>query len=439
MSMEPSPRRGQAVESNDGFDIVLMAASAGGLAALSSVLGVLPQEFPLPVVVVQHLDPRHRSLMAEILERRTPLRVEEADEGMKLLPSTVYIAPPNEHLLVVSDGSLTLSHSELVHFVRPSADLLFESGAAAYPGRTIGVVLTGTGSDGNMGVRAIAQTGGTVIAQDPQTAQFAAMPQAAIDTGGVNFVLRSRRDRAGPRGSRRGHSAGVTEQEHDVDAEQDTAGGLATEPEDLAASAFLSDPAVDEDLEALLGFIRDARGFDFTGYKRSSVGRRVRRRMQELGYESIAEYQDFLEADADEFTALFNTILINLTGFFRDAGSVEVSRVAHRARDRRAPCRGWSDPGLERGLCDRRGGLHVGHDLRQRARRRGHGAPRQDLRHRHRPRRSGAGAPRRLLGAIDLRCARAGSELLLHGRPPGRVAGRSFRPCAAPSCSAGSI
>jgi len=113
----------------------------------------------------------------------------EATEGARLAPATVYIAPPDEHLLVTPEGRLSLSHSELVHFVRPSADLLFESGAGAYPGRAIGVVLTGTGSDANMGVRAIHQTGGTVIAQAPKTAEFAGMPQAAIDTGGVDFVL----------------------------------------------------------------------------------------------------------------------------------------------------------------------------------------------------------------------------------------------------------
>lgn len=175
--------------SSDGFDVVLIAASAGGLSALSRVLGDLPADLPVPVVIVQHLDPRHRSLMADILRNRTPLHVVQAEEGAKLEPATAYVAPPDQHLLVTPDGTLTLSHSELVHFVRPSADLLFESGAGAYPGRTIGVVLTGTGSDANMGVRAIAQTGGTVIAQNPATAEFSGMPRAAVDTGVVDFEL----------------------------------------------------------------------------------------------------------------------------------------------------------------------------------------------------------------------------------------------------------
>ncbi len=171
-------------------DVVLLAASAGGLAAISAVVSALPADFPVPVVVVQHMDPRHGSLMAEILQRRTSLRVEEAREGAVVEPATVYIAPPDEHLLVSADGHLSLSHAEPVHFVRPSADVLFESVAASFPGRAIGVVLSGTGSDSNMGVRAIRGTGGAVIAQDPASAEFAGMPQAAIDTGDVDFVLR---------------------------------------------------------------------------------------------------------------------------------------------------------------------------------------------------------------------------------------------------------
>jgi two-component system chemotaxis response regulator CheB len=174
---------------NAAFDVVALAASAGGLTALSRVLSVLPADFPAAIVVVQHLDPRHRSLMADILSRRTLLRVKQAREGDRLSPGTVYIAPPNRHLLVNPDGTLSLSQSELVHFVRPSADLLFESVAASYKDRTIAVVLTGTGSDGNMGVQAIKKMQGTVIAQDEASAEFFRMPGAAIQTGCVDFIL----------------------------------------------------------------------------------------------------------------------------------------------------------------------------------------------------------------------------------------------------------
>ena len=171
------------------FHIVALAASAGGLAALGAVLSGLPDDFPAALVIVQHLDPRHRSLMADILSRRTKLKVKQATEGDRLSPGIAYIAPPDRHLLVNPDGSLSLSQSELVHFVRPSADLLFESVAASYKGHAIAVVLTGNGSDGAMGVQAIKKMGGTVIVQDEKSSQFSGMPSAAIRTGQSDFIL----------------------------------------------------------------------------------------------------------------------------------------------------------------------------------------------------------------------------------------------------------
>ena len=172
-----------------GFEIVALAASAGGLRALTEVLGALPGDFPVPLVVVQHLDPRHRSLMAEILGKRIALPIKEADEGDKLEPRHAYIAPPNRHLLINPDRTLTLTQTQLVHFVRPSADLLFESAAASYRDRAIAVVLSGSGRDGAMGVKAIKKMGGTVIVQDEQTSEFFGMPEAAQQTGMVDFVL----------------------------------------------------------------------------------------------------------------------------------------------------------------------------------------------------------------------------------------------------------
>ena len=172
-----------------GFDVVALAASAGGLKALIEVLGGLPANLPATVLVVQHLDPRHRSLMAEILARRIALRVKEAAEGDRLRAGTAYVAPPNRHLLLNPDSSLSLSQTELVHFVRPSADLLFESVAASCRERVIAVVLSGSGSDGAMGVKAIKKTGGTVIVQEPRSAEFHGMPEAAEATGSADFVL----------------------------------------------------------------------------------------------------------------------------------------------------------------------------------------------------------------------------------------------------------
>lgn len=171
------------------FDVVAMGSSAGGLAALSDIVAGLPRDFPAAVVIVQHLDPRHRSLMVEILSRRTSLRLKQAEHGEALQGGTVYTAPPDFHLLVSPRGTVELTHSELVHYLRPSADLLFESVAGAFGHRAIGVVLTGTGKDGSSGIKAIKERGGTTIAQDEATAEFFGMPHAAIETGAVDYVL----------------------------------------------------------------------------------------------------------------------------------------------------------------------------------------------------------------------------------------------------------
>ena len=173
----------------NGYELVVVAASAGGVQALSKLVSALPVDFRLPIVIVQHVDPRHRSLLVEILGRRAALPVEAADEGTTLVAGTIYIAPPGSHVLVNPDGSLSLSKAELVHFVRPSADLLFESAGASYTDKVIAVVLTGSGEDGASGVRAIKKMGGTVLAQDRETSEFFGMPGAAIATGDVDFVL----------------------------------------------------------------------------------------------------------------------------------------------------------------------------------------------------------------------------------------------------------
>lgn len=171
------------------YEIVAIAASAGGLTALTAVLGALPRDFAAAVVVVQHLDPRHRSLMPQIMARRVALPVAQATDGEDVEPGHVYLAPPDRHLLINRDRTVSLTQTELVNFVRPSADLLFESVAAAYGERAIAVVLTGTGHDGSMGVTAIKKRGGTVIVQDEPSSEFFGMPSSAIKTGTVDFVL----------------------------------------------------------------------------------------------------------------------------------------------------------------------------------------------------------------------------------------------------------
>jgi two-component system chemotaxis response regulator CheB len=171
------------------YDIVAIGASAGGLKAMSRVLSALPADFGAALVVVQHVDRRYPSHMSEILGKRTALDVRTAREGDLIAPGAVHVAPPDHHLLVNKGGRLTLTQTELVHFVRPSVDLLFESAAASFRERAIGVVLSGTGVDGAMGVRAINKMGGKVIVQDEESSEFPGMPRAAAQTGVADLVL----------------------------------------------------------------------------------------------------------------------------------------------------------------------------------------------------------------------------------------------------------
>jgi two-component system, chemotaxis family, protein-glutamate methylesterase/glutaminase len=169
------------------YDLVAIGASAGGLTALTELLRPMVIDAPA-ILVVQHLDPSHKSHLAEVIARKTAKQVKQAEHGEPILPGFVYVAPPDEHLLV-GPGKIQLVHSQLVHFSRPSIDLLFESVAGMYGSRSLGVILSGSNRDGAAGIRAIREAGGTTVAQDPASAEFRVMPQAAIDTGCVDIVI----------------------------------------------------------------------------------------------------------------------------------------------------------------------------------------------------------------------------------------------------------
>jgi two-component system chemotaxis response regulator CheB len=171
------------------FDLVVMAASAGGVRAFESLLSGLPADFPLPIAIVQHRSSAHPNLMARVFSRHTRLRVKTAEQGERMQPSTVYLAPPEHHLVVDSDLRLSFVNGRKIRHVHSSANPLFESAARALPGRVIAVVLTGYDSDATDGVQAVKLSGGTVIAQDETTSERFNMPHSAIGTGCVDRVL----------------------------------------------------------------------------------------------------------------------------------------------------------------------------------------------------------------------------------------------------------
>lgn len=169
--------------------VIALAASAGGLQALGEVLEGLPPMIRAAVLIVQHLDPHRPSHLASILGRRSGLPVRQAADHDHMAQGCAYVAPPGAHLTVTPDGELLLSDRPPLHFVRPSADHLFESMADSFGPRAIAVVLTGMGLDGASGAQAIRQRGGTVIVQDKATSAFFGMPGAAIAAGEVDRIL----------------------------------------------------------------------------------------------------------------------------------------------------------------------------------------------------------------------------------------------------------
>lgn len=174
---------------NIAFNVVALAASAGGLKAIKTILSALPADFPAAVLVVQHLSPNYPSHLPEILSKQTALHVKSAATGDVLRPGTVYVAVPGYHLLVQPNGTLQFSDAPKMNFVRPAADKLLMSIATTYKSRAIAVILTGSNSDGALGVLSIKKHGGIAIAQDELTSEFFDMPKAAIATGKVDLVL----------------------------------------------------------------------------------------------------------------------------------------------------------------------------------------------------------------------------------------------------------
>jgi two-component system chemotaxis response regulator CheB len=182
-------RSGQEEDVQDRWSAVLIASSAGGIQGLGTLLGGLEAALPVPILVAQHLNRARETRIVNILSRSTALTVKLAEDGEEPAPGAVYIAPPDRHLCMRADGSLFLTREERVNYARPAADPLFESAAQVYGEGVIGCVLTGSDSDGARGVEAVKAHGGTVIVQDPGTAEFHGMPKAAVGTGQVDFVL----------------------------------------------------------------------------------------------------------------------------------------------------------------------------------------------------------------------------------------------------------
>ena len=281
------------------LSIVAIGASAGGLEATSRLFDALPATTGMAFIVVQHLEPSHRSLMVELLAGHTAMPVAEASDGCLLAADHVYVIPPG-HYLSVSAGALHLSAPDARHGARLPIDHLLKSLAKSCGQQTVAVILSGTGADGSGGLSALRAAGGLAIAQAPDEAEFSGMPHAAIATGLIDHVLTL------------------------ADMPRVLANFALRKPVRLANTATPNarQPAGDEpaDLAAILDFLQEKTPHDFRRYKPGTIARRIARRMALLAIPlgDLAGYLARLRAEPEECDLLAKDLLINVTSFFRD-------------------------------------------------------------------------------------------------------------------------
>ena len=282
--------------SNRGdFPIVAIGASAGGLDACRKLLDALPAHNGMAFIIVQHLDPSHDSMMVDLLAGHTSMSVLLATDGMKIELERVYVIPPGVYLSVDQKGGLRLSKPQVRQGARLPFDFLLNSLGRDHGARSVCVVLSGTGADGSLGLKAVKESGGLVIAQDIGEADYDGMPRSAIATGAVDMVLRTKKI-----------AEALVARER----------GKGFVPKRSKSSAHKSVADLLPDIVALL---HTKTVHDFALYKHGTLERRVERRMALAGVKAAAEYFDLLRRDANERDQLSRDLLINVTGFFRDA------------------------------------------------------------------------------------------------------------------------
>ncbi len=294
--------------------LVVIGASAGGINALSAPVAALPADFPAPLVVAQHLDPRRPSHLSAILANRTSLSVHLVADRAALTPGVLFLVPSNRHV-EITDHEVTVTEAGDTA-PRPSVNRLFESAAKSFGEGLVAVILSGTGSDGATGARHVKAMGGTVVIQNPETASFPEMPQSLAPST-VDFVV-----------------------------DLDGIGALLT---DLVTGAYdASQPEEERLLRTFLNELRERSGIDFASYKRPTIMRRIQRRMFATGEPKLRDYVRYVHRHPEESQRLTSSFLIKVTEFFRDPDLFEYLRtdvlpgLIEQARQTDSELRIWS-------------------------------------------------------------------------------------------------
>jgi len=279
-------------KSNSSFYIAAIGASAGGLEALQKLLSHLPGNIDnIAFVIAQHLSPSHKSMLAETLRNHTSLNVVEVKNSVAVKEKNIYITPPDREI-IIRNGKLQLSKPIRTSAARPSIDNLFISLAKEQHAKAIGIILSGTGTDGARGIKAIKDAGGITFSQDSVSAKYDGMPLASIETGKVDHILAP--EKIG------------TQLKEIIEPGNKTS---------LKNSTAKKSKGFDDIIELL----SQKTGTDFTNYKLNTIYRRITKRMAQLKIGNAGQYLDHIEKNPGELDELFYTVLIGVTGFFRDA------------------------------------------------------------------------------------------------------------------------
>ena len=277
------------------FAVVGIGASAGGLEASRKLVSALPNNNGMAFILIQHLDPTHESMMVDLLAGHTSMTVRQATDGMSIEPDHLYVIPPGTYL-AVGNGALHLSRPHARHGARLPFDYLLHSLAAECGARAICVILSGSGADGSLGLKAVKENGGIVIAQDPNEAGYDGMPRSAIMSGAVDLVL----------------------------PVEKIPGALVKCNRRIALSCTQSGVSrldtVHAWLPAIIDLVHTRTTYDFTAYKQGTLQRRIERRMAMAAIEAdgTGRYLEMLRNDSTELDLLAKDLLINVTSFFRD-------------------------------------------------------------------------------------------------------------------------
>lgn len=327
-SPKPTPKRKEAPAPKDSFPVVAIGASAGGLEAFKDYFLPLPLDTGMAFVLIQHLDPSHESMLTEIIAKATAIPVEEVRSGTLIRPNHAYVIPPNT-LMALAGGIFQLSPRGKMPGQHLPVNFFMHSLAQERKSAAIGIILSGTGTDGTAGMEEIKAEGGITFVQDPATAKYDGMPRSAIDSGCADFVL-APKDMAKEL-RRIQHHPYVHLEAQDADSEVEEPSREELDKEEPASDE--SGPEVHFDASISLSHARDfsalltqlckASGVDFSQYKPNTIHRRSLRRMLLLKIDSLREYASYLKEHPAESQKLYDDVLIPVTSFFRDFEAFE--------------------------------------------------------------------------------------------------------------------